>query len=84
MLRQLTAEDYLRVQLATRGESYSHRRWPQEVVRAVAASDLVKAGEDRLAGPRRIAMRVNTISSRLCARLGARRRRGAEGLSIAA
>lgn len=78
MLRKLTADEYLRVQLATRGESYAHRRWPLDVVRAVAAAALVKAGEAHRVETRRAAHPVKTLGSRLRAKLGGRRR-GAEG-----
>ena len=70
MLRQLTAEEYLRVLLATRSESYTHRRWPLDVVRAVAAADLVEAGGGRRAVAPLVANPVKALGSRLRARLG--------------
>lgn len=75
MLRQLTADEYLGVELATRGESYTHRRWPHEVVRALVAADVVKAGEGRLA-----AKPVKALCRRIRARL-AGRRGGAAGFA---
>ena len=69
--RTLTAEEYQSVQLATRGESYAHRRWPQEVVRAVAAADVVITGEAR-----RAANPLQALGSRLRAWRGRRRGHG--------
>ena len=73
--RQLTPEEVSAVALATKGESYSHRHWPEEVVRAVINADLVKAGDGRPAEPRRAAVRVKALRARLRARLMARRGR---------
>ena len=41
--RQLTPEEVNAVALATKGESYDHRRWPEEVVRAFATAPVVTA-----------------------------------------
>ena len=72
--QQLTPAEVSAVALATRGESYSHRHWPPEVVRAVIAADLIKAGEGRRAEPRRAATRFQSLGARLRAKLGGRRR----------
>ena len=47
---RLTPEEVTAVNLATRGESYAHRRWPEDVVRAFASAPVVTAD-----GPRRLA-----------------------------
>jgi hypothetical protein len=73
--RQLTPEEDTAVNLFTKGESYSHRHWPPEVVRAVIKADLVKAGDGRPAEPRRAAIRVKALRARFRAMLGGRRRR---------
>ena len=39
--RQLTPEEVAAVALATKGESYAHRHWPEEVVRAFASAPVV-------------------------------------------
>ena len=41
MLKPLTPEEVVQVSLATRGECYAHRRWPEEVVRAFAAAQVI-------------------------------------------
>jgi hypothetical protein len=73
--KRLTPEEVSAVDLATKGESYAHRHWPTEVVRAVIDADLVKAGDGRPAEPRRAAIRVKALRARLRARLMARRGR---------
>ena len=73
--RQLTPEEFLAVNLATKGESYAHRRWPEEVVRAVIKTDLVKASATQPAEPRRAATRVKALRARFRAMLRGRRRR---------
>ena len=45
MLKPLTTEEMVQVSLATRGECYAHRRWPEEVVRAFAAAEVITARE---------------------------------------
>ena len=45
MLKPLTPEEVVQVSLATRGECYAHRRWPEEVVRAFAVAEVVTAKE---------------------------------------
>jgi hypothetical protein len=45
MLKPLTPDEVVQVSLATRREGYAHRRWPEEVVRAFAAAEVVTAGE---------------------------------------
>ena len=40
---RLTPEDVTAVDLVTKGESYAHRRWPEEVVRAFASAEVVTA-----------------------------------------
>ena len=52
------AEEVSAVTLATKGESYSPRHWPEEVVRAVINAGLVKAGAVRPAEPRRPLLNV--------------------------
>ena len=37
---QLTEEEYLQVSLVTRHESYSHCRWPPDVLRAIAEAQI--------------------------------------------
>ena len=74
-LRRLTPEEISAVDLATKGESYSHRRWPEEVVRAVINADLVRAGDGRPADSRRAAIRVKALRARLRAKFMVRRRR---------
>ena len=73
--KQLTPEEVSAVDLATKGESYSHRHWPPEVVRAVINAGIVKAGDARPAEPYRAATRVKTLRACLHAMRGARRRR---------
>ena len=41
--KQLTSEEMTALSLATKGESYDHRRWPAEVVRAFASATVVTA-----------------------------------------
>lgn len=43
--KQLTPEEINAVSLATRGEHYDHRRWPEEVVRAFASAPVVTASQ---------------------------------------
>ena len=50
---RLTPEEVSAVALATKGESYSHRHWPPEVVRAFACAPVVTAkGRQRQAPDR--------------------------------
>ncbi len=70
--KRLTPEEVSAVNLVTKGESYSHRHWPPEVVRAVINADLVKAADGRPAEPRRAAIRVKALRARLRAKLMAR------------
>jgi len=73
--RQITPEEDTAVNLVTKGESYSHRHWPPEVVRAVINADLVEVGDTQPAEPRRAAARVQALRARLYAMRRARRRR---------
>lgn len=63
--RPLTPEEDTAVNLVTKGESYSHRHWPQEVVRAVINADLAQAGETRPGEPRRAATWVTAVFMRM-------------------
>lgn len=45
MLRPVTTEEFISVNLATRGERYNHRRWPREVVEAFLAAKVVTGRE---------------------------------------
>jgi hypothetical protein len=78
--RQLTPEEVSAVDLATKGESYAHRHWPPEVVRAVIDAALVRAGDTRPAEPRRTSTWVKAFRPRFRAMLDGRRRR-TEGLA---
>ena len=51
MSKPLTSEEVIQVSLATRGECYAHRRWPEEVVRAFAAAEVVTARETQEGRP---------------------------------
>ena len=73
--KRLTPEEVTAVTLATKGESYSHRHWPEEVVRTIVKADLVKASDGQPAEPRRAAIRVKALRARLRAMVGGRRRR---------
>ena len=73
--RRLTPAEVAAVALATKGESYAHRRWPEDVVRAVITADLVRAGDGQPAEPRRAALRLKALRARLRARLMGRRGR---------
>ena len=44
---QLTPEEMTALSLATKGESYDHRRWPVEVVRAFASAPVITARQPR-------------------------------------
>ena len=72
--KRLTPAEVAAVGLATKGESHSHRHWPPEVVRAVIAADIIKAGEGRRAEPSRAAIRFQSLGARLRAMLMGRRR----------
>ena len=41
MLKPLTSDEVTRVSLATRRECHSHRRWPEDVVRAFASAEVI-------------------------------------------
>ena len=73
--KRLTPEEVTAVDLATKGESYSHRHWPPGVVRAVIAADIVKAGDTRPEEPRRAAVQLKALRARLHAIRRARRGR---------
>jgi hypothetical protein len=73
--KRLTPEEVSAVNLVTKGESYSHRHWPEEVVKAVINADLVEAGDVLPPEPRRAAIRVRALRVRLRAMIGARHRR---------
>ena len=45
--KQLTPEEMNTLSLATKGESYDHRRWPVEVVRAFASAPIITARQPR-------------------------------------
>ena len=45
--KQLTPEEMTALSLATKGESYDHRRWPVEVVRAFASAPVITARQPR-------------------------------------
>ena len=64
--RQLTPEEASAVALATKGESYSHRHWPEVVVRAFASAPVVRA-----TGPQaRPVSRPHPVTVRLAGLLG--------------
>ena len=42
--KRLTPEEVSAVNLVTKVESYSHRHWPEDVVRAFATAPVVTAG----------------------------------------
>jgi hypothetical protein len=42
---QLSHDQVVAVNLATKSESYSHRHWPNEVLEAFTQAHVVKAGE---------------------------------------
>ena len=74
---RLTPAEVSAVDLVTKGESYAHRHWSEEVVRAVINADLVEAGDIPPAEPRRTATRVKAL--RACLRARLMRRRGRAG-----
>ena len=41
--KRLTPDEVSAVALATKGESYAHRHWPEEVVRAVINASMKQA-----------------------------------------
>jgi hypothetical protein len=45
--KQLTSEEMNALTLATKGESYDHRRWPVEVVMAFASAPVITARQPR-------------------------------------
>ena len=61
MRRELTPEEIVAVNLATKGERFSHRRWPQDVIAAFAAAGVGDAGESR----RRPLLGTNRLTRRL-------------------
>ena len=84
MSYRMTAEEYRSVELATKHESYAHRHWPQEVLRAIAGAE-VTAAALAAPGPRRpapagLSRRLKGVRSRLrLARLRRRRREAGGG-----
>ncbi len=40
MLNPITSQEMLNVQLATKGERFSHRHWPEDVIKAFAIVDV--------------------------------------------
>ena len=74
--QRLTPEEVAAVALATKGESYAHRHWPEEVVRAFINADLVRAGDGQPAEARRTTVRVKALRARLRAMRMARRAHG--------
>ena len=71
MQKELTREDYMRLELVTKGESFRHRRWPPEVVRALAGVEAATATEEKrgavwhVAGRRLEGVRAHLRASRL-------------------
>ncbi len=64
MLRPLTSEEMLDVNLASKGENTSHRRWPKEIVEAFLAAEVVTINHSELhAGTRRAARPVSVLSA---------------------
>jgi hypothetical protein len=53
MLKPLTPEEVVQVSLATRGEGYAHRRWPEEVVKAFASAEVITAQQTQQGGAAR-------------------------------
>ncbi len=45
MLYSITTEEMLNVQLATKGERFSHRCWPQDVIKAVVITEVSASTE---------------------------------------
>ena len=81
MPKQLTAEDYEIVDLATRNERYTHRHWPHDVLRAIVGADVIPpTREQRRAAPP-TGRRLRGI--RLRFRLARLRNRPAPGEDIA-
>ena len=82
MLKQPAGDDAVRITPATKGESYAHRRWPHDVVRAFAAAELAtaeRAGHDPWA--HRVGRRVRRIRARLRSSHFKVRGRGAAGVA---
>jgi hypothetical protein len=75
---QVSEDEYLRVYLATKRESYSHRRWPPDVVRAIIGAQIITAEAPPDSPSSAVARRVKRIRFRL--RL-ARLRAGRAGAS---
>lgn len=71
MQKELTKEDYVRLELVTKGESLRHRHWPPEVVRALAGGEAVTATDEKRgavwhgAGRRLEGIRARLRASRL-------------------
>ncbi len=66
MAPPLTDEDYLRVQLATKRESYSHQNWGHDVIRAFARADVITNNDaQKDIKPRTTAYRLKEIRARL-------------------
>ncbi len=62
----LTDEDYTRVQLATKRESFSHRSWGYEVIKAFAGADVItRRVAQRDPKPRTAAHQLKKIRARL-------------------
>ena len=72
--KRLTPAEVSAVDLATKGESYSHRRWPEDVLWAVINAELVRAGDIQPGEPRRAANRVRAVRRRLRVMRWVRRR----------
>ena len=82
MPKPLTGEDAVKVSIATKGERYAHRRWPDDVVIRFAAAEVVTAAEVRdPSRPRGAGGRLSRIRSRLRL-LRLRARMGREGPAI--
>jgi hypothetical protein len=52
MLRPVTHEEWLNVELASKGETTMHRRWPRELVEMWLAEDVVHTADMRPAQER--------------------------------
>jgi hypothetical protein len=79
--KRLTPEEVSAVALVTKGESYSHRHWPPEVVRVITNADIVKASDGLPSEPRRATIRVKAL--RACLRIRLLRRCGDTGRLVA-
>ena len=66
MQKQLTQEECVRLQLAAKGESRSHRHWPPDVGRTIAGAQTAQAADvTRYGAAYRVARRIEAIRWRL-------------------